>query len=266
MIIPVSAYERNALIYERSLDINGLEAPGIALASLVGFAGGPADYRAEALGFGVASAPNHGTASAMDAVIFTSQAAAQGLSFSNHNIPLHTVKGFYPAQWRARRTYVFEILCNVTTGPGATGAHMGIHVNMTDLNGSTGAGVEWFAGSGVNGGRWTARYRRTGAPTAIQNVADSGILADATPHVLGFAYRQGDIAVDCYVDDKLITTITDPVSIVGEATVSNKLPSFGTAPGAAGTVLNVFGARIRVYRPDFPLYAADFSGQTPGLA
>lgn len=262
--------ERNALIYERALDLNALEAPGIALASFVGFARGPGDYRAEALGFGVGSAPGRNSpaqqlgGAVVDSIVFTSQAAAQGLSFVNTNIPLHSPPGQWPASWRRRRRYVFEMLARVTAGPGATPAHMGIHATLNDLNGSTGDGVEWFAGSGVNAGRWTARYRRTNAPTVITNVADSGVAPGAVHH-LAIVFNEAVPSVEWLLDGGVVATVTDPLNICNSdgTTVTNKLPSVGTGAGAAGTTLVMYDMRIRVFDPDFPLYATDFGAQTP---
>lgn len=262
--------ERNALIYERSLDLNGLEQPGTPIANLVGYRRGPASYR-DAVVFSSSGAPTHATVSNQDAIQLTSAAGVQGISLggpitAGFNVPLFRRPADWPASWVSRRIYVVEAVVNVTTGPGATLGAFGIHTTVNDLNGSTDSGVEWACGSGINGGNWTARYRRTAAPTVIANVADSGVLANATLRRLGLVFRESVPAVDFYLDGALVFTQGDPVSITGDATVTTKLVSIVTAAGAAGTVLNIFGARFRVFDPDFPLYAADFSGQTPGPA
>lgn len=257
--------ERNGLIWERTVELNALESPGLAIASLVGMGRGPAFYRNDALGFGVAGAPGHTTASDLDAIQCTSQAAAQGIQFTNVNVPLHKNPASFPARYRTRRRYVFEAVVNVTVGPAATPAAMGLHATINDLNGSAASGLEWFAGSGVNAGRWTVRYRRTAAPTVITNVADSGVLADATLRCLAIVFREDQIAVDFYLDNTLVTTITDPVSIKGDATVINSLPSICTGAGAGGTTFNIFDARLRVFDPDFPLYPSEFASRYPGV-
>ena len=244
--------ERIGLIFERSLDVSGLESPGTALASRVGYAKGPGFYRSDALGFGVAGAPAVPPPNTIlfngegqDGVTLNSAAGAQGISFSVTNIPLYRQAGIFPVTVRTRRVYVLESVVNVTTGPAATRFTMGIHPTINDLNGSAGYGLEWSAGSGENGGNWTVRYRRTAAPTAIANVADSGVLANATPRRLAIVFREADIRVDFYLDGTLVTTITDPVSIVASVgnTVVACLPVLATGAGAAGTTATTLAAQ-----------------------
>lgn len=264
--------ERVGLIFERSLDVNGLESPGTAIASLAGFAEGFGDYRAEALGFGVAGAPTHPPPNTVqfngegqDGITLVSAAGAQGLSFINTNIPLWRQPAIFPAAYRTQRTYVLEAVINVSVGPAATRITMGIHPTINDLNGSAGYGLEWSAGSGENGGNWTVRYRRTAAPTVITNVADSGVLASATPRRLAIVFRENDIRVDFYLDGVRVTTINDAVSIVGVPgnTVSNCLPVIATGAGAAGTTATILAARLRVFDPNAALYPSTFNALYP---
>lgn len=263
--------ERVALVYERSLDLSGLESPGTALAALVGYVKGPGDYRGEALGFGVGGAPLHPLPNTVlfngegqDGIQFVSAAGALGLSFVNTNIPLFRQPAIFPVSYQSRRTYVFESVLSVSA-LAATRATMGIHPTINDLNGSAGYGLEWSAGTGENGGNWTVRYRRTAAPTVIANVADSGVLANATPRRLAIVFRENDIRVDFYLDGVRVTTINDAVSIVGVPgnTVSNCLPVVATGAGAVGTTLNLLAMRLRVFDPDAALYPSDFNALYP---
>ena len=264
--------ERVGLIYERSLDVSGLENPGTAIASMIGFSMGPADFRSEAVGFPTGGTTQHPppnttqfNGEGQDGIHVVSAAGASGINFASTNIPLWRQRVIFPVSYRTRRTYVWEAVVNIVLGPAATRATVGIHANLNDLVGSTGYGVEWSAGSGENGGRWTVRYRRTGAPTVVTNVADSGIAANATPRRLAIVFRENDIAVDFFLDSTLVTTITDPLAICGVPgnTVANMLPVIATGAGAAGTNMTILAARLRVYSPDAMLYPSDFASLYP---
>lgn len=138
---------------------------------------------------------------------------------------------------RPPRRYTWAIPVQATV----RGAAPTIDCGLCPTNGllttlGTDPGVFWASDPAINAGRWTARYRLTGGG-GITTAVDSGVLLDATFHVLGFRYTEGAVPkVEFLLDGVALFTLSGQAALPAAQLTNAYRLGLGQAIGAGSTV------------------------------